>query len=123
MSNTDFAFLFDLEKELHSSEVRSNSSKIASLLSPNFFEFGSSGRVLTRAAILEILPSEDGKISHESYDYKAISLSEDVVLVTYISVCMIEGKASQKVLRSSIWRRYSDNWKMEFHQGTPSTEG
>lgn len=114
----NFSILFELEKQLHSSEVRSDPSRIASLLSPDFYEFGSSGKVWTREAILKNLPAEDGKTKIESRDYKASSLSEDVILVTYISVRVTEGMDSQEFLRSSIWRNHSDNWKMEFYQGT-----
>lgn len=114
----NFSILFELEKQLHSSEVRSDPSRIASLLSPDFYEFGSSGKVWTREAILKNLPAEDGKTKIESRDYKASSLSEDVILVTYISVRVTEGMDSQEFLRSSIWRNHSGNWKMEFYQGT-----
>lgn len=43
----DFNFLFELEKQLHSFEVRSDRAKISALLSPDFFEFGSSGKAWT----------------------------------------------------------------------------
>lgn len=115
---SDFSILFELEKQLHSSEVRSDPSRIATLLCPDFYEFGSSGKVWTREAILKSLPAEDGKTKIESRDYKATSFSEDVVLVTYISVRVTEGKDTQEFLRSSIWRNHSGNWKMAFHQGT-----
>lgn len=119
---SDFSILFELEKQLHSSEVRSDPSRIASLLSPDFYEFGSSGKVWTREAVLKSLPTEDGKTKIESRNYRANSFSENVVLITYISMRVTEGKDSQEFLRSSIWRNYSGNWKMEFHQGTLKSE-
>ncbi len=114
----DFSILFELEKQLHSSEVRSTPSKIDFLLAPNFFEIGSSGNVWNREATLKILPAENSKTKIESREYKATPLAEDVVLITYISTLLIEGKTSQEFLRSSIWRKTLGHWKMEFHQGT-----
>jgi hypothetical protein len=38
-----FEILFKLEKTLHTFEFRSNAAKLAGLLSPDFFEYGSSG--------------------------------------------------------------------------------
>jgi hypothetical protein len=36
----DYTFLFELERQLHTTEVRCNVSKLSSLLSPGFIEFG-----------------------------------------------------------------------------------
>ena len=116
MSN--FLFLFELEKQMHSSEFRSDPLKIASLLSPDFYEFGSSGKIWTREDIIKSLLAENRGTRFESRDYRATALSKDVVLVTYISVQFSEEKDSQECLRSSLWRNHGENWKMEFHQGT-----
>jgi hypothetical protein len=115
---TDFSFLFELEKQLHSFDVRSSASKISSLLSPNFFEYGSSGRIWTRNDIMEQLPTEDGETKIKSRDFKATPLAADVVLVTYISIRQEGDAVCGEVLRSSIWRKNPDGWQMEFHQGT-----
>ncbi|MDB6124484.1 MAG: RNAse [Pedosphaera sp.] len=114
----DFSFLFELEKQLHSFEVRSSASKLSSLLSPNFFEHGSSGKIWTRNDILERLPTEDGAIKIQSRDYKAIPLAADVVLITYISVSQEGDVICGECLRSSLWRKNPNGWQMEFHQGT-----
>ncbi len=114
----DFSFLFKLEQQLHSNEVRSDLSKMASLLSPHFYEFGASGKVWTREQTLECLHSEVGTRKIESRDFKATPFSEDVVLVTYTSVHAHEGDSPQEFLRSSIWRISSGQWQIEFHQGT-----
>ncbi|EEF57483.1 DUF4440 domain-containing protein [Pedosphaera parvula] len=115
---TDFSFLFELEKQSHSFEVRSSASKISLLLSPNFFEHGSSGRIWSRNEILERLPTEDGSTKIKSRDYKATPLAADVVLITYISANQEGDAISGEFLRSSIWRKNPTGWQMEFHQGT-----
>jgi hypothetical protein len=116
---TDFNFLFDLERQLHSFETRSNEQKIASLLGQNFFEFGSSGKIWSRKDILERLPTEDQNIQIESSDYRASQLSDEVVLITYVSKRVSTDVPVMEFLRSSLWRKNSSGWQMEFHQGTP----
>jgi hypothetical protein len=112
-----FEILFELEKSLHTFEVRSNAAKIAGLLSPDFFEFGSSGSLWTREDILKKLPTEDGDSKIESINFKAKALAPEVVLITYISITTVAGIKTQ-FLRSSVWRKNSDRWQLEFHQGT-----
>lgn len=118
LSMEDYSFLFELERQLHSTEVRCNVPRITSLLSPGFIEFGSSGNVWTLKDILERLPSEDQKNEIESFDYIARKLSHDVILVTYVSKRISE-KGTTESLRSSIWKHSPLGWQMEFHQGTP----
>lgn len=113
----NFEFLFELEKSLHTFEVRSKASKIGALLSPNFFEFGSSGTKWTRDEILLRLPTENEKSKIESSDFKATVLDPEIVLVTYIS-SRTEPDLRTESLRSSIWRKNSTGWQIEFHQGT-----
>jgi len=112
-----FNILFELEKSLHTFEIRSSEVKIAKLLSPDFFEFGSSGSLWTREDILKRLPAEQGSAKIESTNFKATVLAPEVVLITYISI-RTEADIKTEFLRSSIWRKNSDEWQMEFHQGT-----
>lgn len=112
--------LYDLERQLHSYAVRSNRDLLTTLLSPNFFEFGASGRLWTRQDILDRLPTEDGKTRIEARDFRAHSLSSDIILVTYISRRISEDATSHEFLRSSVWKKHGESWKMEFHQGTPA---
>lgn len=114
----NFELLFDLEKQLHSFEVRSNIHKISKLLSDDFFEFGSSGNIWTRAEILSRLPSEDGQTKIESYNFQAKILAENIVLVTYVSKRISDEVSQNEFLRSSIWLLVNNEWKMKFHQGT-----
>jgi hypothetical protein len=107
-----------MERALHSAEARAHTSLISAKLSPDFFEYGSSGKIWTRENVLEDLVKEDGSTRIESKDYKAKLLSKDVVLVTYISAKIKTGLPSVEFLRSSIWRKNADGWQIEFHQGT-----
>ncbi len=116
---TEFDHLVELEKQLHSPEIRSNPEALSRLLSENFFEFGSSGKTWIRESVLKDLPSENDITKIESFNYQAILLAQDVVLVTYVSTRLRVGQKLSSFLRSSIWRKNNGDWQMEFHQGTP----
>lgn len=115
-----FEHLWTLEKQLHSFEVRSDEKRISDLLSPNFYEFGSSGNTWSRSDILSRLPAEDDKTKIDAFDFNATLLSKDVVLITYISRRDRAGAATTEFKRSSIWKYNGLSWQMEFHQGTPA---
>jgi hypothetical protein len=105
--------LIALEKSLHDPLLRADTQAVARLLSPDFFEFGASGRVWTREAILAQLATEN-PAEITSRDYTCHPLSPDVILLTYISET-----PTQRVLRSSLWRLEDEQWRLIFHQGTP----
>ena len=93
----EFDQLFELQKQLHASEIRSNSEMISRLFSENFCEFGSSGKTWTRETVLKSLPTEDGTTKNESSHYKATSLAKDVVLITYDSTRLRIGQEANKL--------------------------
>jgi hypothetical protein len=112
------AHLRACEETLLDPAVRRDRERVAALLAEDFLEFGSSGRVWTREAILELLATE-------SYDPPAMEdfqcdcIAEDVALVTYKTVRTDAGSGLRAmVLRSSIWIRESGEWRVRFHQGT-----
>ncbi len=111
-SDRDVEELFELETSLHKKEIRNSPAAVAALLADDFTEFGSSGRVYDKSAIIELLRTEavaaDHKVTVENFAVRA--LSPDVALVTYL--------ASKRTLRSSIWRLSDSRWEMIFHQGT-----
>jgi hypothetical protein len=105
--------LIALERSLHDHAVRADSEAVANLLSAEFFEFGASGRVWTRGAILAELATENP--AHiTSRDYACQPLSPEITLLTYISET-----PQRRVLRSSLWRLEGETWRLVFHQGTP----
>ena len=116
---TEFFHLFELEKELHQFETRSNANRLSCLLSLDFLEYGSSGKVWTRDDILNRLQKEDGKIKIDSSDFHGRRLSENSILVTYLSRKLDSTGGTSEFLRSSIWQKIDGDWKMVFHQGTP----
>jgi hypothetical protein len=113
-----FEILVNLENELQKFEVRSTASKISKLLGPNYYEFVASGKILAREDALNRLPHEDDKVKIESSNFKMTELSSDAILLTYVSKKINPDKSSLQYLRSSLWKKNSGSWQLEFHQGT-----
>jgi hypothetical protein len=114
--------LRELEERLLNASARDHGDDVFSLLSEEFVEFGSSGRVFDRQEIIEAVraaPPPDSS-RRSLHDFKAVSLGPDVALVTYRAL-RYEGRERREVrsLRSSVWKRTPDGaWRMVFHQGT-----
>ncbi len=109
-----------LERTLLDPDVRHDRSRVEELLSADFLEFGSSGRVWTREETLQLLATESF-IAPVMEDFTCRMLSDDVALVTYRSVRRTsDGAVQAEALRSSIWIRSGAKWKVAFHQGTPA---
>jgi hypothetical protein len=98
--------------------VRHDRAKVAALLSEDFVEFGSSGRVWNRNEILDLLESEAFQpVSVE--DFRCKLLSDSVALITYRTRrSRADGQGKSSSLRSSIWTKQEDMWRLRFHQGT-----
>jgi hypothetical protein len=106
--------LFELETSLHKREVRNSPEAVSELLADDFIEFGSSGRVWDKPAIVESLRNEvsDHQVAVE--DFNTRELAPGAVLVTYVA----RTANSPGTLRSSIWKLIDGRWQMVFHQGT-----
>jgi hypothetical protein len=105
--------LLDLEQRLLDPAVRGSPSAVIPLLHPEFLEFGSSGRVYTKDAIVQMMVQETpGVVKIRDFDVREVS--DDVALVTYRTIG-IEGR---ETLRSSVWLRRESGWQIVFHQGT-----
>ena len=108
-----------LEEELLQPDVRKDAARLDALLAEGFIEFGSSGRVFDKQAIIDALRSQS-PIRLSLTDFKAQLLAPGVVLTTYRATRYGES-AEQPILslRSSVWRLIDGRWQMVFHQGTP----
>lgn len=117
--------LRELEQELFKISVRKNAARVAALLTDDFREFGSSGRIFTKAEIIAELGDEP-PVSISMRDFELTLLTEELALVTYRStkvqhgvlVGVEAGVVPTESLRSSLWRKGADGWQMVFHQGT-----
>ena len=108
-----------LERALHAPQVRADSERLAALLDEDFSEIGSSGQCYGRAAALAEIPLARAQVLIESDRYAVRLLADGLAQVRYRSRYHVDGQAQRWVLRSSLWRRHGDGWRMVFHQGTP----
>jgi hypothetical protein len=108
-----------LEESLLDPEVRRDSGRVDSLLADDFIEFGSSGRVFSKRAIIEELGQEGGSYAATLSNYSLQVLAQDVMLATYRTTSLLQTNKQPRVaLRSSIWVHRDCRWQMTFHQGT-----
>jgi hypothetical protein len=107
-----------LEESLLDSSVRNSGEKVASLLTDDFVEFGSSGRIFNKALIIQSIGGET-TVRRTVTDFTAALLGADIALVTY-HLRRHEPSGDVCSLRSSIWQRFGKVWRMRFHQGTKS---
>lgn len=112
------AQLFALERELLDPAIRKDRARVSALLADDFIEFGASGRIWTRDAILDLLETENF-VPPEVEEIACRRLSEGVILVTYRTVRFNTDTGQRSTtLRSSIWTNESGSWLIRFHQGT-----
>lgn len=107
--------LRQLEEKLLKPEIRNSQDELKQLLANQFFEFGSSGRVLYK----DVMIGEEGigAVNMKLSDFDIHPLSEGIVLATYR---IFNKEKNQHTLRSSIWKLIEGRWQMIFHQGTIS---
>lgn len=107
-----------LELSLLDASVRASAERLDRLLDDAFVEFGASGRRFGKREVLAELPGAS-QVRHRASDMQARWLAPDLLHLTYRSERSGDG-GHHCALRSSLWRRRDDRWRMLFHQGTPS---
>ena len=99
----------DLEEQLTKPVVRGSAEALDRIISDEFVEFGSSGQVYTKRDVVAQLLARPN-VSITLSDLRVVAVTKDVALATY---------RTPASLRSSVWRREGDAWRVIFHQGTP----
>jgi hypothetical protein len=107
-----------LELRLLEPAVRGNPDEVAALLAPEFTEFGASGQVFDRAAIVAGLAAEGTRVARKLSRFAVRPLGPDAALAT----CRVKRADGFETLRSSIWQRRDGRWLMVFHQGTQAAQ-
>lgn len=101
--------ILEAEAQLLTPAVRASAAALDRLVSDQFIEFGSDGRVYTKPDVVaQMLAKPDVSVSQ--IDFQVVAVSPDVALATY---------RTRGSVRSSVWRREGDHWRIVFHQGTP----
>ena len=109
-----------LEEALHRAETRRCRDAVEALLAEGFVEFGASGSVYDRATMIGLLAEESGSDEgdFQASNYRLVPVSQDAVLLTYVTDRSHPDGSKRRVLRSSIWKHDGQKWQMLFHQGT-----
>ncbi len=102
-----------LEQELMRPDIRRDASRVAVLLHPDFEEFGVSGRMWNRDAMLSAIGVDIEP--NPNVDVLNLDLLDDATALLTYRTTDRRGSA----LRSSLWRRADGQWRLRFHQGTP----
>jgi glyoxylase I family protein len=114
--------LLELEQSHLRSGVRSSPESMRELLAEEFVEFGSSGRVFDRTAVMASI-SDQADFGSRVDDFVVCRLVPDVALTTYrLSAWTESGGPVRVTLRSSVWVKRSGRWRLVFHQGTVASE-
>jgi hypothetical protein len=112
--------LVALELELHRPQTRGNGERLAQLLHPAFREIGRSGRLYSREQALSELIALTQSQRIEAHGFNVDMIAPDLAMLTYQSEHLFDsGVAERHAMRSSIWQRTAEGWKIRFHQGTP----
>lgn len=117
MDETTVEHLRALEEGMWRPATRFDREWMSRHVTDDVVEYGQSGRVYDRAAMLEptyrridaVLPLPDLTV-HE--------IAPGVALLTYRSIWDI-GDEVLHTNRASLWVETEDGWRMRFHQGTP----
>lgn len=119
----EYKSLQHLEEQLLDSAMRKDRLWVEKLLADDFIEFGGSGCIYTKQAVIDGLQSELA-LKRGLRNFKAQTLAPDVILLTYIAMTYnAAGVENSSSLRSSIWKLIDGSWQLFFHQGTPLHAG
>ena len=111
-----------LEECLLQPDMHKAAEEVAELLTEDFIEFGSSGRIFHRKELIESLQSEP-TMRRSLTNFTTSVLAPGVVLTTYRVIRHDPAEAQPAYsLRSSIWKLIDGRWRILFHQGTLSRE-
>ena len=103
------------ERTLLDPAVRTDLAALDRWLDPDFIEIGQSGRLWSRAEILDDLLTTDQS------DYASAELTEpqvrELAPQCYLLTCVVQ-IGPRRSRRSSIWRFRDGQWRMVFNQGT-----
>ncbi|MCY9847175.1 MULTISPECIES: nuclear transport factor 2 family protein [Pectobacterium] len=113
------------ERQLHCQVTRCQKDVIDNLLHRDFFEIGRSGMRYDKQQVIDALISETAEQQIQADNFELSVVDEKSVLLTYLSYKAGENNIVSKTWRTSLWVRNvdspnPDDWKMRFHQGTPT---
>jgi hypothetical protein len=118
----DDTLIKSLEEKLLAPEIRGSREELEKLISPEFIEYGSSGKIYNYLATLtSLISNSKNKFKYSFVNFKTRRLSDDAILALYI----LETEQNHRIAitnRSSLWCWENGAWRIIFHQGTRVTK-
>jgi hypothetical protein len=104
------------EPLFHRPEFGTTRSHLEAMTTEDFWEVGASGRVYSRAYVLDVLEEryqQTDEDEWETSDFYCRWIGPDVYLLTYTL-----RQARRVTRRSTLWQHTPGQWKVLYHQGT-----
>lgn len=105
------------EPIFHHPEYGTSREDFKNMTEETFWEVEASGKCYSREFILDTLEKRFQNPQNEQWeiqDFNCMKLSENNYLATYT---LIQDKV-RTTRRSTLWKKYKDDWKIVYHQGT-----
>ena len=105
-----------LEPIFHRSESGTTRRDFEEMIEASFWEVGASGRRYSREYVLDVLEERSKDKAGESWkaeDFHCLEIAADNYLLTYTLF-----QDERVTRRATLWRRYGEDWKIVYHQGT-----
>ncbi len=105
-----------LEPLFHAAATEATPELFESLVAPEFWEIGASGRRYSREFSLSVLrdrPRTPAPADWQTSDYHVSALGGETFLLTYLLA-----QPGRLTRRATVWRRTASGWNAVFHQGT-----
>ena len=120
MDDATIEHLRTLEEGMWRPATRFDREWMARHVTDDVVEFGQSGRVYDKDAMLA---PTDGQIDAvlPLPDFTVSEIAPGVALVTYRSIWTVDDGVLH-TNRTSLWVLGDDGWRMRFHQGTPRSD-
>lgn len=107
--------LLEYEKDFYRKSFCDKRENLDARIDDEFFEFGKSGKIYNKLDVIESLSRLDRDRNIEITSFEIKVLEGEVVMTNYISH---EKDISISCLRTSIWKKADEKWRLCFHQGT-----
>ena len=104
------------EPIFHRPEFGTTRADFEAMTEPDFWEVGASGQRYSRAYVLDVLEERYAKPHEDQWrteGFHCMEIAPDNFLLTYT---LHQGERVTR--RATLWRRYGDDWKIVYHQGT-----
>jgi hypothetical protein len=104
------------EPLFHRPEFGTTRSHLEAMTTEDFWEVGASGRVYSRAYVLDILEERYRQTDEDEWEtsnFYCRRIGPDVYLLTYTL-----RQAKRVTRRSTLWQHTPGQWKVLYHQGT-----